>query len=81
MKTYTVTMHRIQQYDITVEADTPEDAEHKANDEVRINGTTDNGYANWETVSVEEEVSKPTPSCAPCASSLACVFTWPTELS
>jgi hypothetical protein len=55
MKTFTVTMHRIQQYTFTVEANTPEEAEHKANDEARINGVTDNGYANWETVAVTEE--------------------------
>jgi hypothetical protein len=57
MKTFTVTMHRIEQYDIVVQAETAEEAEHLANDEVRINGVTDSGYANWETVGVEEEAS------------------------
>jgi hypothetical protein len=54
MKTYNVTMHRIQQYVITVKADTPEEAEHLANDETRLTGFADDGYANWETIEVEE---------------------------
>lgn len=48
--TYQVTMHRIQQHTFTVEADTQEEAEHKANNEARINGIPDSGYANWETI-------------------------------
>lgn len=54
MKTYTVTMHRIEQYKLVVQADSVDEAEHKANDEIRINPPTSNGYANWETVDVEE---------------------------
>ena len=52
MKTYDVTMHRIQQYTIKVQADTPEDAEHKANDYVRIFGEMYTGRVNWEIVDV-----------------------------
>jgi hypothetical protein len=59
MPSYEVTMHRIEQHTFTVEADTPEEADYKANDEVRVNGVSDNGYANWETVSVEEVAPAP----------------------
>lgn len=55
MKNYIVTLQRIVQTEVHVEADTPEEAEHKANDDVRINGFPDHGYGNVETISVEEQ--------------------------
>ena len=54
MTTYIVTMHRIVQTEVHVEANTPEEAEFKANDEVRINGFPDHGYGNIETIDVTE---------------------------
>lgn len=54
MKTYNVEIQRTSYITVVVEANSKDEADTKAMDEIMSGYAGDSAYANWEVVSVEE---------------------------